>query len=73
MIQFVRVVIVIGLVIWAAVLATPKGRTPLALRAIQKLFVRTAGVAQPEVQPVGAGRRLVAFFLIVVAFVLALA
>ena len=71
MIQFARVVVVIGLVIWAAVLATPKGRTPLALRAIQKMFGRTAGIAQPEIQPVSTGRRLVAFGLVLVAFIIA--
>lgn len=69
--EFARVVIVIGLVIWAAVLATPKGRPPLALRAIQKMLGKAAGMAPPEVQSVSSSRRLIAFAMVIVAFVIA--
>ena len=72
MFQFARVVVVTGLVVWAAVLATPKGRTPLVLKPILKLLRRQEGPsagARPE--PVSAARRLSAFLLVVAAFILA--
>lgn len=70
--QFLRVVVVIALVVWAAVLATPKGRTPLALRGIQKLLRRTNEIPENQVQPVGVKRRLIAFLMVLAALAIAL-
>ena len=70
--QVARVTIVIALVIYAAILVTPKGRTPLALRAIRKLFQKAngAGVADAG-EPVSVTRRLIAFGLVILAFAIA--
>ncbi len=70
--QIARVAVVTGLVVWAAVLATPKDRPPLALRGIMKLLGRADASAGGGAEPVGAGRRLAAFCLVVVAFAIAL-
>ena len=66
--EILRIVAVIALVCAAAALATPKGRLPLALRGMAKLFrVRS------EEQTVPAWKRLLAFSLVVFAVLLALA
>lgn len=68
-VALVRVVIVIGLVVFAAVLATPKNKIPLALRGLARILGRP--------QPSGAEiavpfwKKLVAFLLVIVAFILA--
>lgn len=68
--QFFRVVVVTGLVIWAAVLATPKGRPPIALRAIRKMLGKSAPPG--EETEVGVRRRIIAFFLVLAALAIAL-
>lgn len=69
----VQVVVVMALVVTAAVLATPKGRLPLALRGLANLLRRDSGAAVPRetkaVVPVR--KRLLAFLLVVLAFLLA--
>ena len=72
--ELVLVVAVMGLVLAAAALCTPKGRTPLALRGIQKILRRDRGV-KPENkgEPVPAWRKWLAFLMVVAAFLLAFA
>ena len=76
--QIVRICAVIALVSIAAALATPRGRLPLALRGLAKLLARdrglpeSAGAAGGRAQPVSGGRRALAFFLVLLATLLAL-
>ena len=76
--QIVRICAVIALVCAAAALATPRGRLPLALRGLAKLLARdrglseSAGAAGGCAQPVSGGRRALAFFLVLLATLLAL-
>ena len=72
MLQFARVVAVIGLVIWAGVLATPEGRTPLALKGLRKLLGQAQGNCGEDVPKVGLKRRLAAFLLVLAAFAIAI-
>ena len=65
--QLGRICAVIALVCVAAAMATPKGRLPLALRGVAKLF-RISG----EEQTVPAWKRLLAFVLVLLAILLAL-
>ena len=65
--QLARICLVIALVCVAAALATPKGRLPLALRGVAKLF-RICG----EEQTVPTWKRLLAFVLVLLAILLAL-
>ena len=65
--QVVRLVAVLALLGAAAAIATPKGRLPLALRGVAKLF-RISG----EEQTVPAWKRLLAFALVILAVILAL-
>jgi len=67
-----RIVLVVALLGVAAVMATPKGRLPLALRGLQKIIVRdstggprSVAAAPPERQ--SAAKRFVAFLLVIVA------
>lgn len=64
-----RVITVIVLVVAAAVLTTPPNKIPLALRGLAKLL----GREQPkrEMIPVPTWKKLLAFVLVVVAFILA--
>ena len=64
--QIVRICAVIALVCIAAALATPKGRLPLALRGLAKLF----RISSDE-QAVPAWKRLLAFVLVLVAVLVA--
>lgn len=76
--QLVRICLVVALVCVAAVLATPKGRLPLALRGLAKLLARDRGDAQStsvegcRLQSVSGGKRMLAFALIILAIILAL-
>ena len=76
--QFVRIVAVLALVCVAAALATPKGRLPLALRGLAKLLARDRGRAQStavdgyRAQSVSAGKRALAFTLVILAILIAL-
>ena len=65
--QIARLVAVVALLCVAAAIATPKGRLPLALRGVAKLF-RISG----EEQTVPAWKRLLAFVLVLLAILLAL-
>ena len=65
--QIARLVAVLALLCVAAAIATPKGRLPLALRGVAKLF-RISG----EEQTVPAWKRLLAFVLVLLAVLLAL-
>ena len=65
--ELLRMVAVLALVCVAAALATPKGRLPLALRGMAKLFR-----VQGEERAVPVWKRLLAFLLVVLAVVLAL-
>lgn len=69
MFEFIRVVAVVTLVCVAAAIATPKGRFPLALRGV----LNTLGRSVPATTgaPVSVRRRLLAFFLVIAAAVLA--
>lgn len=64
-----RVITVIVLVVSAAVLTTPPNEIPLALRGLAKLL----GREQPkrEVVPVPVWKKLLAFALVIIAFILA--
>ena len=65
--QFVRIVAVLALVCVAAALATPKGRLPLALRGLAKLFRIRGGE-----QAVPVWKRAFAFVLVLLAILLSL-
>ena len=65
--QVARLVAVLALLCVAAAIATPKGRLPLALRGVAKLF-RISG----EEQTVPAWKRALAFVLVLLAILLAL-
>lgn len=70
-IEIVRIVLVMALVCVAAVILTPKGRIPLALRGLAKLLKKKDyGICEPLV--VSPAKRLLGFLLIVFAFILAL-
>ena len=64
--QILRIVAVMALVCVAAAMATPKGRLPLALRGLAKLL------RQDAAGTVSAGKRALAFLLVILAIVLAL-
>ena len=76
--QIARLVAVLALLGAAAAVATPKGRLPLALRGLAKLLARDRGPAQStavdgcRVQSVSAGKRALAFALVLFAIILAL-
>ena len=76
--QVARLVAVVALLCVAAAIATPKGRLPLALRGVAKLLARDRGPTQStavdgcRLQSVSAGKRTLAFLLVVLAVILAL-
>ena len=66
-----RIVAVVALLCVAAAIATPRGRLPLALRGLQRLLRRDRGLSSADdAAPVSAGRRLLAFFLVILAAVI---
>lgn len=74
--QFARLVGVLALLIVAALLATPPGRLPLALRGVYKILRRDRGLpvdAAPAGRAASTGKRLLAFLLVLVAAALAIA
>ena len=77
--QVARLAAVVALLCAAAAIATPKGRLPLALRGVAKLLARDRGQTQSaavdcrRLQSVPAGRRFLAFLLVLLAILLALA
>ena len=76
--QIARLVAILALLCVAAVLATPKGRLPLALRGVAKLLARDRGQAQStavdgcRVQSVSAGKRALALAFVILAILIAL-
>ena len=73
LLQTARIAAVIGLVVWAAVLATPPGRLPLAVRGLAKLLRRDAGgEAAAEERQASASRRFAAFMLVLLAALVAI-
>ena len=74
--QLARICLVIALVCIAAVLATPKGRLPLALRGLAKLMgkdgILTFEHSEHSNIQVSLARRLLAFLLVILAILLAL-
>ena len=66
---------VFALVVSAAVLSTPRGRLPLALRGIRKMLRKDRDLPQAASdrgEAVSFSRKLVAFLLVLIAFALAL-
>ena len=66
-----RFIVVIALLAVAAALATDPARLPLALRGLRRVLgggARTDGERRP---PVSRGRRIAAFALVVLAFLVA--
>ena len=80
--QIARLVAVVALLCVAAAIVTPKGRLPLALRGLAKMVRRCEGEKErgnegshpPTIPPShpSAGKRALAFALVVLAVVLAL-
>ena len=76
--QIARLVAILALLCVAAAIATPKGRLPLALRGLAKLLARDRGQARStavdgyRVQSVSAGKRALAFTLVILAILIAL-
>ena len=74
--QIARIVLVVALLAAAAIVATPRGRVPLALRGMLRTLRRdgvpVGGVPQCESR-VSAARRALALLLVVAAVVLCLA
>ena len=75
--QIARLVGVLALLIVAALLATPPGRLPLALRGVYRILRRDRGLAEDPAAMAAtaapARKRLLAFVLVLVAAALALA
>ena len=70
-----RFVLVIALLVFAALLATEKGRLPLALRGLKRVLRKDLGGAapvEPDPPGVSARKRLIAFVLVLAAFVIAI-
>ena len=67
--QIARLVAVVALLVAAALVATPKGRLPLALRGIMRTMRRDGAIpcAAPCEARVAASRKVRAFFLVVAA------
>ena len=72
--RFVVVIAILGI---AAVLATEKGKLPLALRGMKRVLQKDAGVQTSSSSQTRAGvplwKRLLAFALVVLAFLIAVA
>lgn len=72
--ELVRVLVVIGLVVGAAVLATPPNKVPLALRGLMRILKKdskSADTASLSGQAVPSWKKLLSFGLCILAFVLA--
>lgn len=71
--QLVRVILVILLVVFAAVLSTPKGRLPLAIRGLAKILRRDGkNAATNEVKEVPIWKKTLAFVLVIIAALLSM-
>jgi len=67
--QILRVVAVVGLIVGAAVLATPKGKLPLALRGVYRIVRRDRALPDKPVDVVrpSALKRTFAFLMVLLA------
>ena len=73
--QIARIVLVVALLAAAALVATPKGRLPLALRGVLRIMRRDgmlSGNVPQENMRVSAARRVVAMLLVLAAVALSL-
>ena len=73
--ELLIVVLVIALLGAAAALATPPGRLPLALRGVYRILKKDRGgcAAPPSSGPAPLWRRILAFFLVLLAALLVFA
>ena len=73
--DLIIVVLVIALLGAAAALATPPGRLPLALRGVYRILKKDRGecAVPPSSGPAPLWRRILAFFLVLLAALLAFA
>lgn len=72
--ELISVIVVMALVVTAAVLSTPKGKLPLAVRGLAKLMKRDGRAADvPKIEPVPVYRKLIAFVLVIIALLIACA
>ena len=71
----ILVILIVALLGAAAALATPPGRLPLALRGVYRIMRKDRGEnpAPPAAGPAPLWRRILAFFLVVLAALLVLA
>ncbi len=70
--RIAQVAAVIALLCFAAALATPPGRLPLALRGLQKILHKDGKVNAPPSAKASPTRRFFAFLLVLAAIALAL-
>ena len=73
--QIARIVLVVALLAAAALVATPKGRLPLALRGVLRIMRcdgMLSGNVPQENMRVSAARRVVAMLLVLAAVALSL-
>lgn len=74
MFELARVIVVIAMVLFAAALATPPNKLPLALRGLVRIMRRDRGMdpraqSKPGIVPVW--KKIISFVLVILAFVLA--
>lgn len=73
--EIARLAVVIVLLVAAALIATPKGRVPLALRGVYRILRKDRGLAvgatADKGRPVSSSRRCLAFGLVLAAVALA--
>lgn len=72
--ELARVIVVIAIVMFAAALATPPNKLPLALRGLVRIMRKDRAMdpnAQAKPGTVPTWKKLVSFVLVVLAFVLA--
>lgn len=70
-VEIARIVVVIGMLVVAAVLAGGRNRTPIAFAALKKMLSKESGLKDSR-EPASLRSRLVAFVLVVAAIVVAL-
>lgn len=69
--ELLRVLAVIGLVVIAAVLTTPPNKVPLALRGLAKMLGKSAESDKSMPAVVPAYKKILAFVLVILAFIIA--